>query len=76
MFELLPDTEGARWPFPIADEKKSVDAFVAIRTETAEDDAIVFRTEGEMLAFCEARGEYRPLKTGLHTLKSALDLFR
>ena len=50
-------------------------AFIAVREYPEETDAIVFRTEKEMRAFCRKQKEYIPIVSGLHTLTSALEIF-
>ena len=48
--------------------------FCAVRID-GETDVIGFASERDCLAFCEARPEYSPIQTGIHTLPEALAMF-
>jgi len=50
------------------------DMYCAVKTE-GETDVIVFETGQDCAEFCQSQPEYEYLHTGLHSLKSALELF-
>ena len=50
--------------------------FLAVNIENDSDfDAIAFSSYKEMVEFCSIYDCYTPFETGLHSVKSALDLF-